>query len=214
MLPYEFYDLLVWNKPPPKFDLDLCYNCCRSIHLTSEGCCGGAWFDCCGKGVELDPNCWDYHSSYRIVEPRHKPFNYFQEVLNRIQGVWCKACTKFDASYIHKLRDKLDGDYSLKNIHKNLPNKDQPYLNYIYYRLTDKQLYINVDHQQFLKMKIDACYRKYRTDFAGKRPSVLNIISVVIDTFPALCYIKPFIYTKFNLSIDIYNTLQDVCRST
>ena len=67
-------------------------------------------------------------------------------------------------------------------------------------------------HRDFLKAKFNSCYRELGKHH-GIRPCALNIIEVVVDSYPALGYIKPFIYTKFKLSNDIYNRLKDVCTN-
>ena len=137
---------------------------------------------------------------------------HFQAVLNRLQGVWSKACLRFDNSYMEQLKVKLGNDHSLAHIHKHLPNRDQRYLNYIHSELTGKSLCIKMYHRQFLEHKFNRCYDEYKK-LQGKRPCALNILWVIADSFPNLAYIKPFIYTKFTLRKHIYDRLKHACSN-
>ena len=145
-----------------------------------------------------------YNTNYS-VKPTYKPKDNFQAVLNRLQGSCSSVCARFDKKYIDQLQSKLKNDHSLANIHKNVPNKDQRYINCIYSELTGKSLFIEYNHRELLRMMFNRCYEKY-LQLEGKRPCVLNILQVAVDYYK-LDYIKPFIYTKFKLSTDIYNQL-------
>ena len=130
----------------------------------------------------------------------------FGLVLNRLQGIWCKACARFDGEYMNNLEEKLLGDYSLQNIHRNIPNKDQKYLNYLYFLLTNDRIFIDMDHKIVLTLRFNECYQECRK--LGIRPCFLNILQICLVGLSAdYDYIKPFIYTKFKLSKDIEKKL-------
>ena len=182
--------------------------------------------DCGGKMVVIDyqricMECGLIDDNYQAVglnrgnaiikKTKYKPRKHFQTVLDRLQSIWTEACSRFDAEYMERLSAKLERDHSLKNIHRHLPNKDQRYLNYIYTQLTGEKLYIEWQHMDFLKNRFCRCYEEY-DNLEGKRPCALNILQVVVNYYPTLHYIKPYIYTKFNLSKVIYNRLRDVCQ--
>ena len=148
---------------------------------------------------------------------RYQSMDNIQGVLNRLQAIHTRACFRFNTEYMDKLRERLvfdsNQDYSLSNIHKHLPNNDQRYLNFIYYKLTGDQLEIKWEHKDSLRLIYDTCYREYCTNPAliDKKPDALNIIKMAADTFPNLSYIKPYVYTKYNLPQKIYSILQTAC---
>ena len=149
----------------------------------------------------------------------YKHDKHFSATMERLQGMPFSLKNRFMSEHIEKLKTHLRGVHSLKNIHKCLPNKDQKFLNFFYREITGQSLYIEPLHYDFIERVYRLCYselmsikRECKTR-QQPRLNIVAILKIIADSQPSLHYIKPFLYTKFNLSKEIKARLENVCSA-
>ena len=116
-------------------------------------------------------------------DPGYKVKYHFGETFNRII---CVEYNKPKESEISKLKAKLNGNYSKKNIYENSTYNQRKHLNYIYIKLNDLEL-PTFDQGELHKQKEIISYYLHRfmidKGIHGKTPEYRLIIDVICEHF-------------------------------
>jgi hypothetical protein len=161
----------------------------------------------CGLFVSDPPLLSDIPQA--LLRKNSSPLKHLNATLLRLQALSCRSSrlvyTRYTKEFLESLKDRCNNDFSLKNIHKNLENRDQKYLNYFYSLLTGKCLSISSSDQDFIKHK----YQKAREFYADKnfRCYISHILDVLCTKYERLNYISDFLLNNITIKKSVYEEL-------
>ena len=174
--------------------------CCNNPQIVYDNQCGNVCTNCgeCDFYFESRPSFDGY-----VIRKYYKNIHHITHYLNCLQGIGRYISTK------HELKEQFGDICKIEDIKERINNQVlRKYLTYIYCILNDIPLLrINYKDCCFIKNKILLISRQYNSN-AKRCPHYSYIMLVLIDKYPKLKYIKPYILynrknnTYYNL---IYN---------
>ena len=164
--------------------------CCKNKLILYSDQCGNVCSNCGECDFIFEPATLRDWTGY-VIKHNYKNMHHIVHFLNCLQGFENGTTSKYD------FKKKFYGVYEINDIKKCINNQVlRKYLTYIYCIINNiPQLRIQYKDYDFIKMKILSVCRHFNSN--GKRcPHYSYIMLILIDKYPYLDYIKPYIFYK------------------